>query len=647
MDPITQQVVLATAGAAAGDATYVDDVFSTTVYTGNSSGTGSGDEQVITTGIDNTEKSLIWFKNRSSSSSHALFDTERTSPDYRWLRTDSSGVELQSAAVLKDRTTTGFTVVNATSGSGVATTNPSNSEKMVAWNFRAMPGFFDIVTYSGTGSAHSISHSLGSVPGMIFYKAIDDSREWMVYHRSLGASQGLILNDTYAAFSSSDFGSGPTSTHFSVGNTAVNNTSGKNYIAYLFAHDDQSFGTNSDEAIVHCGSFTGSASELSVDIGFEPQWILFKNSDAATRDWMIFDSMRDQALRPNLASDNSSNITSNVRFEPRGFRLLAQNDHNISGDTTVFMAIRRPHKPPTAGTDVLDIVTRTSVSPNLFSIALLYADIAWNKITSATGSWMVSSRLTGREWMRFNETVAETEASAGFIEWDYNYKVNPYLWQSGASEVNYVLKRAPGFMDVVTYEGNGTAGRTVNHNLEAVPELMIVKARDRDESWPVYSSATGATKGLFLNTNGDTDTGSVYWNDTAPTAQQFSLGTLNAVNRNTTKYIAYLFATLPGISKVGSYSGSTGSNIDVDCGFSAGARFILIKRTDSTGDWYVWDSTRGIVSGNDPYVLLNTTGAQVTNTDYIDPLNAGFTVTSSAPAALNTSGGSYIYLSVA
>ena len=73
----------------------------------------------------------------------------------------------------------------------------------------------------------------------------------------------------------------------------------------------------------------------------------------------------------------------------------------------------------------------------------------------------------------------------------------------------------------------------------------------------------------------------------------------------------------------------------------------MIKRSDSTGDWYVWDSVRGITAGNDPYLLLNSTAAEVTNTDYVDPLSSGFTVTSSAPAALNASGGTYIFLAIA
>ena len=79
----------------------------------------------------------------------------------------------------------------------------------------------------------------------------------------------------------------------------------------------------------------------------------------------------------------------------------------------------------------------------------------------------------------------------------------------------------------------------------------------------------------------------------------------------------------------------------MDCGFSSGARFVLLKRTDATGDWFVWDSVRGIVSGNDPYLLLNTTAAEVTNTDYIDPLSSGFTISD------DFTDGTYIFYAVA
>ena len=159
---------------------------------------------------------------------------------------------------------------------------------------------------------------------------------------------------------------------------------------------------------------------------------------------------------------------------------------------------------------------------------------------------------------------------------------------------------------------------------------------------------------MYLNDTmaAQTNNAGTFWGNTDFTATQISLGSYANTNHNGIDMIAYLFASLDGISKVGTYSG-TGYNIDVDCGFTAGARFVMIKRTDTeisgtTGThWYIWDTTNGIVSGNDPYWKVSDAAASVTNTDYIDPLNAGFTVTSSAPAALNASGGTYLFLAIA
>ena len=149
---------------------------------------------------------------------------------------------------------------------------------------------------------------------------------------------------------------------------------------------------------------------------------------------------------------------------------------------------------------------------------------------------------------------------------------------------------------------------------------------------------------LLSTTDAEIPVGTSYINSSTSTT--FNIGSDSDVNNNGSLYIAYLFDTLEGISKVGTYTG-TGSDIDVDCGFSAGARFVLIKRIDSTGDWYVWDSTRGIISGNDPYLLVNDSAVEVTSTDYIDPLNSGFTVTSAATADLNFFGGTYLFLAIA
>jgi hypothetical protein len=174
---------------------------------------------------------------------------------------------------------------------------------------------------------------------------------------------------------------------------------------------------------------------------------------------------------------------------------------------------------------------------------------------------------------------------------------------------------------------------------------MIVKCRSAANDWAVYANNDN-TDYLLLNSTAATADDNTYWNDTTPTASVFSVGTNADVNTNNATYVAYLFASVTGVSKVGSYTG-TGSTQTINCGFTAGSRFVMVKRTDSTGDWYVWDSARGIVSGNDPYLLLNSTAAEVTNTDYIDTANSGFEISSTAPAAINANGGTFVFLAIA
>ena len=99
-----------------------------------------------------------------------------------------------------------------------------------------------------------------------------------------------------------------------------------------------------------------------------------------------------------------------------------------------------------------------------------------------------------------------------------------------------------------------------------------------------------------------------------------------------------LFASLDGISKVGTYTG-TGSAINVDCGFSGGARWVMVKRTDASADWYIVSSGRGFGKH-----LKVDSDADESSTAVLDTLSAGFTVRSDAGNDLNANGGTYIYL---
>jgi hypothetical protein len=259
-----------------------------------------------------------------------------------------------------------------------------------------------------------------------------------------------------------------------------------------------------------------------------------------------------------------------------------------------------------------------------------------------------ASGAAGGQYLRTSSTAAEVSSTTagvfGYDFWNTGFRMGYYY--GGLSTVFYSFSRAPGFFDVVCYTGTG-ANRTVSHNLGVVPELMILKPRSNGSNgWCVYSAAVGNQRRLLLDTSdAQSSANAVFWNNTTPTSTVFTVGTAALTNENNTTFVAYLFASCPGVSKVGSYTG-TGTTLQIDCGFTGGARFVLIKRTDSSGDWYCWDSSRGIVSGNDPYLLLNSTAAEVTNTDYIDTYSAGFEISSTAPAAINANGGSFVFLAI-
>jgi hypothetical protein len=331
----------------------------------------------------------------------------------------------------------------------------------------------------------------------------------------------------------------------------------------------------------------------------------------------------------------------------------------LGGSTTyIYIAIRRgPMKVPTLGTSVFKPVTysgngsndrlvNTTITPDLF------IDMRRENIMDK----YVLDRLRGNAQLYSNLTSAESTNTAQVPTNTFN--VNQTGVTVSADELNtsgrtYVLeafKRAPGFFDEVCYTGTGTTNRSISHNLQAAPELLIIKTRNAVGSWATLTKfETSNYVELNLNSASEGSVRSYVANQYISSKPSSTVFTVNDGYTNTSAetYVAYLFATCANVSKVGSYTG-TGTTQTINCGFTGGARFVLIKRYDPdfSGDWYVWDSARGIIAGNDPYLLLNTTAAEVTNTDYIDTAATGFEISSTAPAAINASAGSFIFFAV-
>jgi len=645
------------AAGGAATPTYIEDVFSTYLYTGN------GGTQTITNGIDlSTKGGLVWTKCRNVNSYHGLIDTARgvNNAIYSNVTTEQQGIG-------------GITAFN-TNGYSLDNQNIFNDNSLsqiyASWTFRKQPKFFDIVTYTGNSTAsRQISHNLGSTPGCIIIKSTTGGTAgypWIVWHTSLSVNTYLQLNATDAAQSSSAYVSAVSSTTFTINSSQAANLTGDSYVAYLFAHNAGGFGLTGSDNVISCGSYTGNgAASNPITLGYEPQWVLLKRTDI-TGDWGILDTMRgwsygdEGVLKPNTsgATDNG-----NTEGNPTatGFD-IGNGNYNINTRTYIYVAIRRgPMKTPTTGTSVFYPTTYTGNSAQSQNVGF-NGDLLFIKQRQSAGDRSVFvDRPRGLRLLDgANSTAEYTPSDFGLSDSQFpsftksnnisNYAYIPVGdagWNGSTNTYfNYVFRRAPGFFDIVCYSGSGSTS-AVSHNLGVQPELIFYKSRTNNANWIVHTpDLISQTKFLRLNSTDAAALNSTqaYTNSGTPTSTTITPGSYQ-LNTTSWTYVAYLFATCPGVSKVGTYTGN-GSSQTIDCGFAAGARFILIKRTDNTGYWYVFDTARGIVSGNDPF-SLNLASTETTGYDLIDPANSGFIVNDDATYPINASGGTYIFLAIA
>lgn len=631
--------LMAEVGAA--EKLYVDDVFSTWLRT------GTGADATVTTGIDMAKGYCLWSKGRSGATDHALYHSARgLTLD---LATNTAAGQTTQATGLKAVSATGHTV------GSLAKMNTSTAT-YADWVFRNADKFYghQVVTKSAGSNAVINFANLGTL-GMVRVKRTDVAGSWYIWHRSLSAGQLLIGETTAAA---------ATLGHITVSGTTVTLVNGViadgTYLVEAFAHD------SSADGIIQCGSFTTDGSgNATVNLGWEPQYVLCKGASGAdaVSNWQIRDSMRGNTWASSSANYSNAQLypntsgaeaVGNTGTAPTATGFFVPSGQWAPGTTVIYLAIRRPNKPPTTGTQVYNAIARTGTGAAATVTGVGFAPdvVAGRSRNAGLLHYGMVARPIGREkYLWVSSTNAEgtstaTQDVAGLDVMDgVRYGVdNGVSLNAANSVINHFFRRAPGFMDVVCDTGTGAA-HTITHNLTKAPELIIRKSRSAATQWEVWHSALAATEKLVLNSTAAKVTDAAAWNSTAPTASQFTVGTGANVNANAATFVTYLFATLAGISKVGSYAGNGGAQTIV-CGFSTGARFVLIKRTDSTGDWYVWDTVRGIVAANDPHLSLNTTAAEVTTDDSIDPDASGFIVNQNAATNVNVLGSSYIFLAI-
>jgi hypothetical protein len=483
------ELSLLTGADSKGEKLYVDSVFSAYTYTGN------GSTQTINNGIDLAGKGgMVWIKGRSAAWNNALFDTSRGATQR--LTTDTTTAQIAAGTELTVFDSAGFTV-----GGGSLT---NGAFDYVSWTFAKAPKFFDIVTYTGDDnfSGRQIAHSLGQSPGMIIVKKTSGVKDWEVWHRSLTDGAYVQLNSTVAQTGAGGFdyfgaSATQTATYFTLGdlNDDGVNRSGATYVAYLFAHD------TSADGMIQCGSFTTDGSgNATVNLGWEPQYILGKASSVAAS-WEIFDTARgllangnDQRLKAesSVADDSSDHydITST------GFKAVNGNPST----TYIYLAIRRPNKPPTTGTQVYNAIARTGTGAAATVTGVGFAPdmlIDCDKGSTSTEPYKYWwDRLRGLRFICSNNTTAEAGGGddlAGFDTMD-GVKLGTSLSLrtngSGYPYINHFFKRAPRVFDIVCYTGTGAA-TAFSHGLGVLPEFIIWKSRSTTNRWDVWHKDLG------------------------------------------------------------------------------------------------------------------------------------------------------------
>jgi hypothetical protein len=319
----------------------------------------------------------------------------------------------------------------------------------------------------------------------------------------------------------------------------------------------------------------------------------------------------------------------------------------------------------------INLYTGTSASQSIVNAQSFQPSFVWLKSRSNATDHVVHDVLRGTAGINRlfpNLTRAESTTGDGFLSinsngfsldssgagGDVNTTGRTYVaWQwagpaSGSSNTSgsitsTVSVNASAGFSVVTYTGTGSTA-TVGHGLGVAPSMIIIKCRPQVTDWPVYHISIGATNYLNLNETRASTSNSAPWNNTDPTSSVFTVGTSYGTNYPSNTLIAYCWAEIAGFSKFGSYTGNGSSDGPfVYTGFRP--KYIMIKKTSATNDWFVLDTSRSpynvcaqVLYPNDTYVEDNGTN--------IDILSNGFKCRNTA-SGTNASSATYIYMAFA
>jgi len=615
---------------------------------------------------------FTWIKSRSNPSWHSLQDSVRGATKTLFSNETNSEVTYTNAQTSFD--SNGFTLGADTEGGSVNV----SGRTYVSWNFKAggaavtntdgtitsqvsanTEAGFSVVSYTGNGSTATVGHGLDSIVDLLIVKGRETTNDWSVLHKDNTNGNFLQLNGTAAeSGSGSIFGNPtarPTDSVFTIGNTGETGTLNKTYIAYCFAEV---------EGFSNFGSYVGAGypSTVSVVTGFEPAFVMIKASNL-DRNWVMVDNKRGYGNNLSANTSLAEYLTVNgqgqeVEFLENGFKVNANSSWtNNSGTSYIYMAFAAD---PTAVEPSLEdsfntvLYSGNSSTQSVTGVGF-QPDFTWIKSRNASWSNMVTDSVTGGGLYLSTNTAnaqaanssAPTFDSDGFtlgggntiwngsglnyVAWNWKGAEIPAINSNGSITSVVSANPAAGF-SIVSYTAGGTAN--VGHGLGSAPAVIITKNLDVAEQWFVYHKDVGTQKFLGLNTTSAAISNSgVYTSITDATYT-------NNISSTSRTYINYCFAEVAGFSKFGSYTGN-GSNQYINLGFEPA--FIMVKRTDNTGTWGMFDNKRGLAAPQ-PRLLANDSSSENTGTTYFASTDStGFTVQGSSIYG----SGEFIYMAFA
>ena len=417
------------------------------------------------------------------------------------------------------------------------------------------------------------------------------------------------------------------------------------------------FGKDGDQNLIKCGSYIGNGNATigtRVYLGFEPQWLMIKPT-GFTEHWHMFDNMRGivNIGNPNngtgfdsrLEANQTGGETNTVQFiesHSDGFTALFNTNVNANNENFIYIAMRRPDglvgKPVEAGTDAFTMDTGNGSSSIPCFDSGFPVDFQLMRKPATGENWYTGSRLTGKRYLETNSTNGENSGDTGNWVFDSN---TGCLITYDATWQSWMWKRGAGF-DVLAYKGNNKNQRQLKHNLGQNPEMIWVKSRESSYDWQVWHKDLTSGYHLRLNSSGAETTSNTPGLGTV-SAVSFNVGSYVAVNQNNAYYMATLFSSVAGISKVGSYTGSS-YDVTINLGFTP--RFLIVKAYNPASGsqrWNMFDSLRGMGPGsNDKRIYLDATDGQQTG-DYITSVSATGITMKTGFSYSNTNGNNYIY----